>query len=274
MTIIAGITVIGITGNPAVRIVHVCLVVCMTGDATEHLVIRGVGMAIAAGGPCSVVMTRVNRKILNVVIESRRYPGSLIMTHLAIGGILGGGMGRIVGLVVIVQMTSDTGGWQNIVVIILVAGRAIKRQMCSCKYVIITMDRERGRCPARISGMAVCTGSRNIYGNMIGIGRLVIICLVTTHAGGRQSIGVVIIMATVTISRQMGACEGIIIIMNGESSRFPSGDCGMAIRAGSRDTDGSMRRIGGLIVICLMTSHADTGYIRVIIVMAAIAISG
>jgi hypothetical protein len=76
---------------------------------------------------------------------------------LAIGTELGGGMRRIVGLGVIILVTSITGSGKHGGVIHGMAFITIYGQMCAGKYKIGVMKRKSSRFPAGIQGMAVLT---------------------------------------------------------------------------------------------------------------------
>ena len=135
--------------------IHVRLIVRMTGDAAEHLVIARICMAIGTGTPGAVVVSGIDRKIKTVMIECRRDPCILGMTACTVGRKLCSGMGRIGRLVVIVQMAADT-GVGSVIVILVMAGIAVVRHgsMGALKYIIVVMDRECGRGPAGFGCMA------------------------------------------------------------------------------------------------------------------------
>jgi hypothetical protein len=121
---------------------------------------------------------------------------------------------RIGRCIVIRQVASDacTGG---IDIITLVAGNTIicNRRMCSGQRVIIGMDRECSRFPAWDCRMACVTRIRNIDGNMVGIGSLVIDSGVAFRTN-RRCILVTTYMTLVAGSSCMGPGkrENIIVI--------------------------------------------------------------
>ena len=78
-------------------------------------------------------------------------------------------MVRIGRCVVIVQMASDTIRREKIVIIAVMACSTGLGQMGSSKNIIIIMDGEGSRSPARICRMTVTTCIRNIDGDVIGI---------------------------------------------------------------------------------------------------------
>lgn len=99
------------------------IVLIVTTDASEHLVICRVLMTVGAKRPGSVVLAGIDREILSVVIECRRAPCCGCVTGLAIRWELGRKMRRVITLVVIGLVAADTGirGGGVIPVVALVA---------------------------------------------------------------------------------------------------------------------------------------------------------
>jgi hypothetical protein len=90
MATIACGAVIGVPGNTLVLVVYLGLVVVLvTIDTTEYLVIACICMAVGTKRPGAGMMPGIDRKILSIVIKSRRRPGSGSMARLAIGRELG-----------------------------------------------------------------------------------------------------------------------------------------------------------------------------------------
>lgn len=84
-------------------------------------------------------------------------------------------MRRIGCLVIIGQMTAGTSIRRAVVISVMTYCTVVgDRNMSSCKHIIIVMDRESCRLPARIGCMTGCTGSRYTDRCMIRIGGLVI----------------------------------------------------------------------------------------------------
>lgn len=68
-------------------IVHLGLItVLMAIDATEYLVIIRVSMAVSAKRPFTGMLSRIDRKILTIMVEVGGYPCNCGMARLAIGG--------------------------------------------------------------------------------------------------------------------------------------------------------------------------------------------
>ena len=94
---------------------------------------------------------------------------------------------------------------------------------------------------------------------MVWIGGVVVIGLVASNAGV-WGISVVISLVTgIAIKRDMGPCQDIIVVMNGESSWFPSRQRGMTGAAIGGNVDGCMIWIDRLIVILAMAAVAHGG---------------
>jgi len=69
MTVEAGLTLVNISSDLIVLIVHVGLVVVMAADTGEFSIIAGIGMAFGATVPGAIVGTGVYREILGVVVR-------------------------------------------------------------------------------------------------------------------------------------------------------------------------------------------------------------
>ena len=106
---------------------------------------------------------------------------------------------RIGGLVVFIRVASKA-KIRSIYIIALVAGKAIAGNSCVCSLqrIIIIMDRESGRLPVRISGMAGFTVVGNTYSVVVRIDRLVEIGFMTGKTNGRSP-GIAISMTFDTI---------------------------------------------------------------------------
>ena len=103
-------TVIGITAYSLVAISKCSwIVVGMTINAAESTIICWCCMTFTAKNPCALVFPGIDREILTIVVEGRGAPCSSGMTRLAIGRELGRSVRWIVSLVVIIQVTPDTG---------------------------------------------------------------------------------------------------------------------------------------------------------------------
>jgi len=86
MAIIAGIAVVGITGNANMMLVGIRAIVFVAQDAFKLIVIIGDNMAIGAEIPfLALLMTaRIDREILGVMIEIALVPAIGVMALLAI----------------------------------------------------------------------------------------------------------------------------------------------------------------------------------------------
>lgn len=161
------------------------------------------------------------------MVECRRSPGSGGMAGLAVGTELVCGMGRIVCIVVIGQVAADAGSRDGIVVNSVMALLAGGGDMRTGERPVGIMDSESGRFPSRVGGMAILAGRRYVCSLVRRVRTGVIICLVAAHTGiGRG--GIVPVVALVAACRGVGAGECIIVAMNGECHRLPSGVGSMA----------------------------------------------
>jgi len=90
VTRIAGKAVILITSDSLVSVIHFRLVVMsMTINAAESIIICWVRMTIRAKGPGTLVFPGIDREVFSVVIKRCRRPGSSGVTGLTIGTELG-----------------------------------------------------------------------------------------------------------------------------------------------------------------------------------------
>lgn len=83
-------------------------------------------------------------------------------------------MGRIIGLVVIILVASNTGCREVVAVIPVMALVTANCGMFSGQCIIGIMNGECGRFPARICRMTISTGRWNLGCRVIGIGRCII----------------------------------------------------------------------------------------------------
>ena len=74
MAVEAGLTLIDVSRHALMRLIHIRLIVLMTINAREAVVIAS-DMAIGAGSPRFVVRPRVDWEIKVVMIENRALPG-------------------------------------------------------------------------------------------------------------------------------------------------------------------------------------------------------
>ena len=167
----AGRIVIHISGHADMLVIGLRIGMAI---GTRHLRIIGrVGMAVRTLAPFAVVGAAVNGEILSVMIKGGGIPIGFHMTACAIGGELCSlviGIGR---LIIVVDMAAETGG-RRIVVIAVVAGRAVVGNCCMSplQYVKIVMVGHRSRHPFRGRGMAGSTIGGEPQGLVVGIHRL------------------------------------------------------------------------------------------------------
>jgi len=98
--------------------------------------------------------------------------------------------------------------------------------MGALQDIIIVMNRESGRYPVRVGGMAGGTGCWYADRAMVWICRLVVIGLVASHAGIRWVV-VISLVTRVTVNGGMSAGQRIIVTMDREGSRCPARVCSM-----------------------------------------------
>jgi len=121
------------------------------------------------------------------------------------------------------------------------------------------MDREQRRRPSRVGGMAIDAGCRDVQRDVVRIGGVVVIGLVTAHAGVGCVVVISIWVAAVAINSCMCSGQRKIVAMNWERCRCPSGVRGMTINAGCRNAKSDVIGICGVAVIGLVTTHAGIG---------------
>lgn len=142
--------------------------------------------------------------IIAVNRESGRVPvGIGCVTFFAGVGDANGRMIRVTRLVILGGMAAKT-GIGCVVVIILVTGKTVggNAQVSACQWVIIFMDREGGRLPARLGGVTGFAGVWDANRLVIGVGGLVkqVSMAIAANSGGA---GVAIGMTSDAIHRGM-----------------------------------------------------------------------
>ncbi len=108
---------------------------------------------------------------------------------------------------------------------------------------------------------------------MRGIGRIVVIILVTAIARSGRVV-IIALMTAETVNGNMSALQDEIVVMDRKCCRFPVGVCGMAIDAGRGNVQRDVVRIGGVVVILLVTTHAGIRCVVVISVGVAVVAVG
>lgn len=230
-------------------------------------------MAIGACVPFAVVLSRVDREIEPVVVPVCRDPCRLRMAVGTGCRELGCSMWRVIRLVIIILMASDTGIGRGIVIAVMAHCAIIGNcHMGAGQDVVIVVDRECGRGPVRVGRMALITSGWNIDRRMVRVGGGVVIGLVASCTGiwGVDIISLVA-RGTVVPDRSMGASQRIVVPMDREGRRLPAGVGGVALIAGVWDADRQMVRVCRLIISRSMTLGTDRRGILVPAYMALVA---
>lgn len=105
----------------------------MANRTTESRVIPRRGMAVGALIPFSLVFAAVNGEKHPVVVKGGRRPGRFTVAAGAVGRELRGFMVGIGGLIIVGHMAAGA-GIGRVVVITVVAGRAIVGDYCVCAF--------------------------------------------------------------------------------------------------------------------------------------------
>lgn len=170
-------------------------------------------------------------------------------------------MGRIVCTIVVGQVAPNTSCRGCIIIHSVMALLAGSGDMRPGQRPVSIMDREGGRFPSRVGGMAVGTGSRDVCCLVWRVCTCIIIGLVTGNTGIR-SVTIVSVMALVTACCNVSAGQGIVSIVNSECSWFPAGIRGMAISAGCLKSSRLVVRIGSgskIGLVAIITFFGKTG---------------
>ncbi len=265
-----GRTTVGVPPDPVVLVVGLRIGVA-TG-AGKFRVIRWVGMAIGTGIPLVFVLATVNWEILGVVVKSGRRPGGFAVAGSTIRGELQVYVVRIGGPVVIRGVTARA-SVRRAVVIPVVTGSALVRDlgMRTVQRIIIVVNREGSRLPARRRGMAHRAIRRDIQGCVVRIGTSVVIGRVATRAGiGRIGIVPVVTSGAIAGNLGMSARQWIHRIVIKSSGR-PGG---LTVASGTihGELRGGVVRIGRRVIIGRMTTRTGIRRVVVIPVVAGSAI--
>ncbi len=156
--------------------------IIMTNNAVEYRKIACSCVTIHTLIPFIFMFPTVNRKILLVVVKSGWLPGRFAMTILTSGREARRTVFRIIGQIII-RLVAAYAGIGRIVVITMVTGSAIIGNGCmrAVQNIVIIVDREGRRHPARGRGMAHGAISWNIQGYVLRIGT----CIESGHVTGR-----------------------------------------------------------------------------------------
>jgi len=156
-------------------------------------------------------MPGIDREILTVMVEGGGYPCGCGMTRLTIGWELGRSVRRIGSLVVIVQVTPNTGIRGGVIVPVM-ALVASGRDMCAGQWPVIIVNRECGRTPARVGSMAITAGRGNVSSLVIRIGRPVI-CIDMTGGTSCRCSDESVCMTSAAQEGCVGTCKREAVIM-------------------------------------------------------------
>ncbi|RMG41332.1 MAG: hypothetical protein D6732_02630, partial [Methanobacteriota archaeon] len=140
MTIITRLTVILISSNVTMFIIHALLIVFMAENTFEDCIIVGLYMTIGTGIPFILMFSGINGEILPIVIPGDLIPVGGIMTLLTIRGEIRCLMIRLGGVIVIRLMTGITIG-RGIgisirMTIIALQSRVPSRQLEACQIMV------------------------------------------------------------------------------------------------------------------------------------------
>jgi hypothetical protein len=192
------------------------------------------------------------------------------VTALAIGRNPDGAVRRIGGVVIVSQMATHTCIWY-IGVIAVMTLVTVCSGMCPGERVIIIMDNECCRRPARIGRVTALAIGGYTDGAVGRIGRAVIIDLVATYTG-IWYLGVITIMALITVCGGMCPGKGIIITMDGKCCRRPAWIGRVTALAIGGYPDGAVGWIICAVIIGLVATCTSIRRIGVITVMALVTV--
>ena len=197
------------------------VVVFVAVNAAENLKIARSGVAIHTFVPFPLVFSAVNRE-RPIVIEVGRCPCRFRVAALTIGRELRGGVVGAHRLVIVTGVASKA-GIGRIVVISIVAGRAVirNRHVGASDGINIIVVKGR-RYPGRFR-VTRLTVRRELRTGVVRIGGLPVIILMAAKTGVRRVV-VIPVMAGGAIIRngRMFSVKGVVIIVDAERSRIPS----------------------------------------------------
>jgi len=245
MAIVTCVAVVRIARHAVVLVVHLALGMAGRG-ASEHLVVACIGVAVGTLVPFVLVLARIDGEVLSVMVPVCGVPGSLRMAGSAVGRELCCCMVGIGGLVVVGKMAAHA-GVRDAGIISVVASLAGKRNMGAGQYVVVVMGRECCGCPSGICCMTGGTGRCNPGSTVVGVGGIVVVGLVASHAGVGRAV-VIPVMAGRTGGAGMTPGKRVIVAVDREGSRAPAGIGGVAGSAGNGYAFGGMVGVVGSVV--------------------------
>lgn len=116
-------------------------------------------------------------------------------------------MGRVGGLIVIVDVTAIA-GIRGVVIIAIVTGGAGLRNVCPFNHIVVVVFRETGGFPSRVCRMTGTAAVSNADGIVVGVGGGVEVGEVTTAALFRQSGKCSVGVATAAIGERVASGQG------------------------------------------------------------------
>ena len=240
MTGIAGAGKILVSGHTAVHVIHIGLVVIMTGKAGIYRTINRRGMANGTVGPFAVMRSGEDREKLGVVIgKIARFPGWVAeITILTIIIVPGHPAVNIVGIGLVMSMTIKTAEFGTI-------GRIYMAGIAVGPFAVVRSGEDReelrvmiseiARFPGRVAEITILTGV-SIPGhpavNIIGIGLVMSMTINTAEFGtvsricmAGAAVGPFPVMSSGEDREELG-------VMIGEIARFPGRMADIAILTG------------------------------------------
>jgi len=184
------------------RSVEICQV-------TSYAGIGGIDIATLVAGKAIICNGRMcpGQRVNIVVIKVGWSPCRLRMTGFAGCGEIGGNVVRIGRLVIFISMANKACPRQIGIISVMTGGTIIGNgNVCTGQYIVIIVDREGGRFPARLRCMTGFAGGWYVDGNMVRIGRIAVVSCMTGETISRRS-GKTMGMAFQAIGCKMGACK-------------------------------------------------------------------
>jgi len=179
-------------------------------------------------------------------------------------------------LVIGLLMTSIAGIWCGGIIPVM-AGIAVvcNGGMGAGKRIVVAMDGECGRCPSRIGRVACFAGIWNADGDVVRIGRLVIIAFMAAKAAIGCG-GIIPVMTGIAVICNGGMRTGkrVVVAMDGECGRRPTWIGRVACFAGVRYSNCCMVRIGRLGISRIMTIRTDGSGARITADVTELAFNG
>ena len=255
VTSIACRTGVYISSNTIMLIVNLRLIVMSVAVDTA---IQGkiVCCCVTLGTKCpgTLVPSRIYWEILSIMVKGGWYPCRGAVTGLAVGAELCCSVIRIIGVIIIRLMASNTGIGSCCIIsfMTLIASYGC---MESGQWIIGVVNCKSSRLPSGICCMAICTGRGNICRLMWRIRAGIVVGLVTPHTS-ILSCCIIPVMTGVAIDSGMSACQCVVSIMYGKRGWFPSRNCSVAIGTGFWNISSLVRRVCAGIVIGEVAGNA------------------